>query len=148
MKRTITTVIGCLPAVGMVLVLGLMAQEYHYPKPLTEPGTSTMFTVVQPKVGDCLLVQSANVLKIIPCQPSGAPELGWLHGNTLNRQCPVCGEMAQKYVPVTTNCADYNSGQPASAIGLWGCEPRQIVVRCHRCNAAFWIDEEGPANAH
>jgi|ERR1017187_9625201 hypothetical protein len=60
-------------------------------------------------------------------------------------QCPACGTMAKPYHPVTTYCGDYSSGQPMSALGLAGCEPKMSITRCKRCNAAFWQDAASPS---
>lgn len=60
--------------------------------------------------------------------------------NPKNNQCPVCGTMADAYKPDTRFCGDYLGGQPATGMGLMGCEPMASITRCKRCNAAFWQD--------
>ncbi len=57
-----------------------------------------------------------------------------------NNQCPVCGEMAAPYRPDTHFCGDIVGGQSLGISGTYGCEGRLNIVRCKRCNAAFWQD--------
>ncbi|MDE2022466.1 MAG: hypothetical protein KGI71_06160 [Patescibacteria group bacterium] len=63
-------------------------------------------------------------------------------GVALNNQCPVCGTMAE---PLKRVIGSY-SYEPASG-GLIALKPNYVdpgpgIVRCKRCNAAFWQDAE------
>src|SRR5437762_1726282 len=61
---------------------------------------------------------------------AGSPEvcdpMQWHWGKPLNNQCPVCGEIVSK-------------DEPGVAVRESRGE-RSLLVRCHRCNAAFWKD--------
>lgn len=57
----------------------------------------------------------------------------------LNNQCPVCGEMAEKYPrkgAYVADCGFYQGGPPTGS----GCAGTSNLTRCKRCNAAFWQD--------
>ena len=55
-------------------------------------------------------------------------ELKWFHDKKpLNNQCPVCGTMADAY---------HSEGSPVAL----RYEAHQNLIRCARCNAAFWQD--------
>ncbi len=59
----------------------------------------------------------------------------------LNNQCPVCGEMAAPFKPKPEPyCGDSlvigADGHLHDNCGL----PASSLVRCERCNAAFWQD--------
>ena len=49
----------------------------------------------------------------------------------LNRQCPVCGTMAEAYKVDMFYC----DGEECFP-------PKARITRCARCNNAFWIDAE------
>jgi hypothetical protein len=58
-----------------------------------------------------------------------------------NGECPVCGTMAEPYRPSyrLKDC------KPAGG-NMLACNqeplPEERIIRCHRCNAAFWQDAE------
>lgn len=59
----------------------------------------------------------------------------------LNNQCPVCGTMAAPYSPgmifnAVGTCLDREGKETA-------CSKAPRIIRCKRCNAAFWQDAEG-----
>ena len=58
----------------------------------------------------------------------------------LNGECPVCGEMAGKYPGPggAYDCGFYAGHPPMGS----GCPGSVNLVRCKRCNAAFWQDAE------
>ena len=63
----------------------------------------------------------------------------------LNNQCPVCGTMARPYTGKRAYSEPWCEGAqpfPPTKEMLAECQdpPRQRIVRCHRCNAAFWQD--------
>lgn len=73
-----------------------------------------------------------------PANVPRAPFLDWKRGKAKNNQCPVCGTIAEPYKADTRFCGDYNIGQQEYALGMSGCDPKHIVTRCMKCNAAFW----------
>lgn len=86
------------------------------------------------------------------------PEKGWTGGGILcssknkpakNNQCPVCGEMAKpiKLADISLPCGVFRrpDGHLESVQGIASCPPAvgtPNLIRCSRCNAAFWQDAE------
>jgi hypothetical protein len=122
--RRLATVIGmCLMVTGLTLVFDAYpryatAQEYHYPKP------------------------KGNTMQLP--EPNWQAPLVWQQGKVArNGQCPVCGEMAptRGFVQAgTKNCK--LAGEYLMSCEYNMVDPGPGIVRCRRCNAAFWIDSE------
>lgn len=59
----------------------------------------------------------------------------------LNNQCPVCGTMAEKYVPNRQWCGDIATNLPVGKFQAPGCDADERMTRCIRCNNAFYQDK-------
>ncbi len=77
----------------------------------------------------------------------------WMNGNhkALNNQCPVCGRIAGAYLRPLRD-ENYGALRNCKPVGEYmvACDaahlvpdgPTYRVIRCERCNAAFYQDSE------
>lgn len=76
-----------------------------------------------------MMNRNAGVPTYIEARPA------WKDGKTRNNQCPVCGTMARE---MSNKITVHLSADGTAFVGT----PSTRIVRCHRCNAAFWQDTE------
>ena len=94
----------------------------------------------------CIAIEpDGSVGHEIPC---GDP-IRWRDGKAKNNQCPVCGTMAIPYKRNPPCGTYYDKGVLHSYNQGVYCGPEYTakteasnLVRCKRCNAAFWQDAE------